>query len=163
MRIHALKWAAAAVLLMIGISAHAQTWSSPIQLHNGDAYGGYTCAAPWEMLYMDDGYFPIYTPSNVYTINQIAVQRPHQPPPQLVPFQINMTPYGADLALWVCQSRSGNIVRGCVDVSDNYGIGVSEHVTVPAQWGWYYVIVTGNTGQQYPMCGQYFLTAVEGY
>ena len=41
--------------LMLGTSAHAQTWSSPVQLQASPfVFSSNTCAAPWQYLLIDD-------------------------------------------------------------------------------------------------------------
>jgi hypothetical protein len=145
--------------LMTSAAGHAQTWESPLPF-NANPYASAidSCAFPPQMLYMDNGAFPIYAPAVIYHVYQLQLGRR---PPLLHAWSVTLTPQAwTDLSLWVCQQKDGYFVNQCVDASDDYGNGVPEHVTVPAQAGGYYVIVAGNIEQQSPMCGPYVLTAI---
>lgn len=144
--------------LMLGRAGHAQTWDNPLAFTANTSSTFDSCALPWQTLWMANGAFPISAPAVVYRVTQRPLGR-NQPP--LRPWSVALTPQSwADMSLWVCQQKSGDFIDQCVDGSDDYGNGVPEHVTVPAVFGSYYVIVTGNIGNQPPMCGQYMLTTI---
>ena len=151
------------MLLLAGLASatvvRAQTWDHPWWF-SSDPYSTFadTCDQPSQMLYLDGGYYPIEAPAHVYRVVQIF--NLWKPSP-LYPWYVHVraySPYGLDLSVWVCQTKSGDVVDGCVDAADN-GPGQWNDVTVPAKWGTYYVIVTGNIDNQYPTCGAYELTA----
>jgi hypothetical protein len=147
--------------LMTTATSHAQTWENPLQFN--DSY--YTsamnsCVFPQQMLYMDNGQFPIYAPAVIYHASQFQIGQIGHPIPPLRPWSVTLTPQGTDFSLWVCQQKSGYFVNQCVDLSDNSGDYSPEYVTVPAHRGNYYVIVTGSILQQSPNCGAFTLTAI---
>lgn len=160
MRIHLLG-ALLAGALMTTATGHAQTWETPLQF-NANPYTSSmdSCWFSPQWLYLDDGFFPIYAPSVVYHVSQYQIGQIGHPAPPLRPWSVTLSPQSwNDMSLWVCQYKNGPTVGGCVDVDDEYGNGTPEHVTVPAHKGSYYIVVTGNVGQQSPMCGPYLLTA----
>jgi hypothetical protein len=134
MRIHLLGGLLAGAL-MTAATGHAQTWENPLQF---DAYY-YTssmdsCAFTPQLLYMDNGFYPIYASSVVYHVSQFQIGQIGHPVPPLRPWSVTLT-------------------------SDDFGNFSPEHVTVPAHKGSYYIVVTGNTEQQSPNCGPFTLTA----
>ncbi|MEO7325215.1 MAG: hypothetical protein ABIW82_10350 [Dokdonella sp.] len=148
-----------AMVLMIGATAHAQTWENPLPM-TASPYTSVidSCSYPSQWLYLDDGQFPVYAPAIVYRVVQLPFV--HFPPIPLRTWSVSLAPQGwVDMSLWVCQQKNGDVIGQCVDESDNDGVGMPEHVTIPARRGNYYIIVTGNIWGQPPMCGPYVLTA----
>jgi len=145
----------AAMLMARG--ALAQTWSHQYTFtSNPYAAAENTCAYPPQPLLIEGGAYYVYAPAVIY-----AVYNLYLPPPYQTIFHtrhVTLFPqYGAeDFSLWVCHYHNGNSATDCIDGSDN-GPAQSNSVTVPAQSGAWYVIVTGNIDNAYPMCGPYWL------
>jgi len=144
-------------LALIGARvAHGQTFSAPWTFNkNPYVQTANTCDLPYQYMYFSEfGYVPS-GPSAVYRVYNLPR---FNLPSRFLPWHVTMTPYAADLSIFVCTAHSGNSVFGCVDASDN-GYGLANQVTVPGYAGQYYVIVTSNMFGEYPQCGAYMLSA----
>lgn len=155
-------WIKSLCVLLAGLAitvstVDAQTFDSPINIGQSGSYSFDSCAFQPQYLMVDNAY-ELFGPAVVFHITQRAYR--YTP---MRPWSVMLAPLGSvDMALWVCRSHVGNNLNQCVDGSDNYGNGVPEHVTVPAAFGGYYVVVTTNTSNSQPNCGQFVLSAVHG-
>ena len=61
-----------------------------------------------------------------------------------------------DLSIWVCGTHYGDELANCIDGSDNYPESPNS-AEVPAQPGYYYVVVASGIWGYYPECGAYTL------
>lgn len=147
-------------LAISALTVNAQTFESPINIAQSGSYNFDSCAFPPQHLIVDNQ-FELWAPVAVFHIYQRAYR--YTP---IRPLSVMLSPTGswgsADMGLWVCRSHVGNNLNQCVDGSDNYGNGVPEHVTVPAAFGNYYVVVTTSIANSQPNCGQFVLSAVHG-
>ena len=155
------------LLLIAGVAAdrlaHAQSWSSPYYFTSNPYVGSdNTCNYAPQYLSIEYGEFDTSSPAVIYRVTNLLL------PPKfhltLSPWHITVYPQfpSEEFSVWVCQNYSGNSVWNCVDGSDN-GRGMTNSVTVPAQGGVFYVIVTGSVFDSvYPMCGPYTVVAQNG-
>jgi hypothetical protein len=142
--------------LLLGSASHAQTWASPVNLAGSTTTVAFdTCSLPSEQLYVEYSAFSFFAPVAVYRIISLQVGRL----PMLHPYALTLQPYGWDASLWVCRQRQGNQLNDCEDGSDNWGVGTNEFATVPATVGTHYIVVTANSDNIWPICGQILLTA----
>jgi hypothetical protein len=142
--------------LLLGTVCHAQTWASPTTINTPEYATSFnSCGLITEQLYIEGGLYSFFAPVAVYRI----ITPPFGRPPLIHSWSLTLQPQGWDASIWTCRQRQGNMLNNCDDGSDNWGINAFEHVTVPAAWGTHYIVVTGNTENSAPMCGQFVLTA----
>jgi hypothetical protein len=150
-----------AMFLLVGFSlagvSHAQTWDHPLTFNTNpyNAYGN-SCSLPPQNLILDNE-FQVYAPAVVYIAWNLQLPPPH-PKNTFKPRTIHLAPQGpTDFSIWVCSTHNGNSLSNCVDASDN-GTGSFNSVTVPAQAGTFYVVITGGIAAGLGTCGPYTLT-----
>ena len=139
--------------------SQAQTWENPLVFSTNPYYSYQnTCYQPAQNLIFDFGEYQVYAPAVIYRAWNLQLPFPH-PKTTFKPWIVTMVPqFGTDLSIWVCRSHNGASVSNCVDVSDN-GPSLMNTVTVPAQAGIFYVVVTAGVYQTNPACGTYSLSA----
>lgn len=144
----------AVCLLIAAGAARSQTFDSPFTFNtNPYSAAGSTCQAPWQNFSIVEYGLNISAPTIVYrVVNPYFVffhPKPHY---------VRLLTSAVDLSIWVCtRSNLGPAAYSCSDGADN-GAYAQDDVTVPAQTGTYYVIVTQSAFGGSPNCGNYLLS-----
>ena len=111
---------------------------------------GNTCSAQPQYFYLPEFGYAIEAPTVVYRVFNLTF--PH--PVTFHPRHITLSPHYVDLSIWVCSAHQGNTLANCIDGSDN-GWNAVNQVTIPAQAGGWYVVISGNIDGSNPDCGNF--------
>jgi hypothetical protein len=135
-------------------AAHSQTFDHPL-IFGQNPYASFanSCAAPVQYFFMPEIGYAFNAPTVVYRVFNLAIF-PH--PTAFKPRHITLSPQSVDLSIWVCSTHQGYNLTNCIDGSDN-GWNAVNQVTIPAQAGGWYVVISGNIDGNYPNCGNYVL------
>ena len=151
----AISFVALLLLVCAGLRvAHSQTFDHPLTF-NQNPYVAVenSCSAQPQYFYLQEFGYAIDAPTVVYRVFNLLVF-PH--PIAFHTRHITLSPQYVDLSIWVCGTHQGNTLSNCIDGSDN-GWNAVNQVTVPAQAGAWYVVVSGNIDGSTPDCGNYIL------
>ena len=144
-------------LLLLGCSglrvAHSQTFDHPLSFNQNPYVAvGNSCNAQQEYFYLPEFGYAIDAPTVVYRVFNLTFPHPHT----FYARHITLSPQYVDLSIWVCSTHQGYALSNCIDGSDN-GWNAVNQVTIPAQAGGWFVVISGNIDGYNPDCGNYIL------
>lgn len=142
---------------LLGRSAAAQSLDHPYPLSVGWISDNTCSYSQQQGIYIQDTGYWLNGPYVVYDAVNLLALPPHHSLIQAWNIDEYTQQYQTvDLSVWVCSARYGDNLGNCIDGSDNFPESPNL-VEVPAQPGYFYVVVATGIRNSYPQCGGYTL------